>query len=331
MPRSFIIDTDTASDDAVALLMALRHPDVRVEAITVVAGNVELEQGLRNALYTVELCGVDVPVYRGSAAPLRRKLVVAQFFHGRDGLGDQGYPAPQRKPAEGDAVDVLIETIRAHPGIVLVTLGPLTNVARALSRAPDIVSDVGRCIVMGGAACTIGNVTPAAEYNVWVDPDAARVVFRSGLPIEMVGWELCRGAATLSEEEMDRVRDFGTPVARFAIDCNTSALEAARLQSDEPGLPLPDPVAMAIAIDPEICTRRSRHYVDVETDSELTRGMTVVDQLDVADDERNAPLWEPLIERGRNVEVCWEIDVPKWKKLLYSVLKSLKNPAEVTR
>ncbi len=331
MPRSFIIDTDTASDDAIALLMALRHPDVRVEAITVVAGNVELEQALRNALYTVELCGADVPVYRGSAAPLRRKLVVAQFFHGRDGLGDQGYPAPQRKPAEGDAVDVLIETIRAHPGIVLVTLGPLTNVARALSRAPDIVSDVGRCIVMGGAACTIGNVTPAAEYNVWVDPDAARVVFRSGLPIEMVGWELCRGAATLSEEEMDRVRDFGTPVARFAIDCNTSALEAARLQSDEPGLPLPDPVAMAIAIDPEICTRRSRHYVDVETDSDLTRGMTVVDQLDVADDERNAPLWEPLIERGRNVEVCWEIDVPKWKKLLYSVLKSLKNPAEVTR
>jgi len=320
MPRSFIIDTDTASDDAVALLMALRHPDVRVEAITVVAGNVELEQGLKNALYTVELSGADVPVYRGSAAPLRRELVVAQFFHGRDGLGDQGYPAPQRKPAEGDAVDVLIETIRAHQGIVLVTLGPLTNVAKALSRAPDIVSNVGRCIVMGGAACTIGNVTPAAEYNVWVDPDAARVVFRSGLPIEMIGWELCRGAATLSEEEMDRLRNFGTPVARFAIDCNTSALEAARLQSNEPGLPLPDPVAMAVAIDPEICTRTSRHYVDVETDSDLTRGMTVVDQLDVADDERNAPLWEPLIERGRNVEVCWEIDVPKWKQLLYSVL-----------
>jgi len=320
MPRSFIIDTDTASDDAVALLMALRHPDVRVEAITVVAGNVELEQGLKNALFTVELSGADVPVYRGSAAPLRRELVVAQFFHGRDGLGDQGYPSPQRKPAEGDAVDVLIETIRAQPGIVLVTLGPLTNVARALSRAPDIVSDVGRCIVMGGAACTIGNVTPAAEYNVWVDPDAARVVFRSGLPIEMIGWELCRGAATLSEEEMDRVRGFGTPVARFAIDCNTSALEAARLQSNEPGLPLPDPVAMAVAIDPEICTRRSRHYVDVETDSDLTRGMTVIDQLDVADDERNAPLWEPLIERGRNVEVCWEINVQKWKELLYSVL-----------
>ncbi len=321
MSRSFIIDTDTASDDAVALLMALRHPDVRVEAITVVAGNVELEQGLKNALYTVELSGADVPVYRGSAAPLHRDLVVAQFFHGRDGLGDRGYPAPRREAAEGDAVDVLVETIRSNPGIVLVTLGPLTNVARALARAPEIAGQVGRCVVMGGAACTVGNVTPAAEYNVWVDPEAARAVFRSGLPIEMVGWELCRGAATLSEEEMDRVRGFGTPVARFAMDCNTSALAAARLQSNEPGLPLPDPVAMAIAIDPSICTRQSRHYVDVETDSDLTRGMTVVDHLDVADDERNAPLWQPLIDRGRNAQVCWEIDVPMWKELLYSVLR----------
>lgn len=321
MSRSFIIDTDTASDDAVALLMALRHPDVRVEAITVVAGNVELDQGVRNALYAVELSGADVPVYRGSDRPLSRELVVAQFFHGRDGLGDQGYPAPDRVVAEGGAVEVLVETIRSHPGIVLVTLGPLTNVARAVTLAPDIVSKVGRCVVMGGAACTVGNVTPAAEYNVWVDPEAARLVFRSGLPIQMVGWELCRGAATLSEQEMDRVRGIGTPVARFAMDCNRSALLAARLQSNEPGLPLPDPVAMAVAIDPSVCTRSSSHYVEVETDSELTRGMTVVDGLDVAEDERNAPTWRPVIERGRTVEVCWEIDVTKWKELLYSTLR----------
>jgi purine nucleosidase len=321
MPRSFIIDTDTASDDAVALLMALRHPDVQVEAITVVAGNVELEQGLRNALYTVELSGADVPVYRGSAAPLQRDLVVAQFFHGRDGLGDQGYPAPTRVAKDGDAIDVLVETVRANPGIVLVTLGPLTNVAKALARAPDFAAQVGRCVVMGGAACTVGNVTPAAEYNVWVDPEAARAVFRSGLPIEMIGWELCRGEATLSGEEMDRVRGFETPVACFAMDCNTSALAAARLQSNEPGLPLPDPVAMAVAIDPSICTRSSQHYVDVETEGDLTRGMTVVDHLDVADDERNAPLWRPLIDRDRNARVCWEIDVPRWKELLYSVLR----------
>jgi purine nucleosidase len=321
MPRSFIIDTDTASDDAVALLMALRHPDVRVEAITTVAGNVELPQATRNALYAVELSGTDVPVYRGADRPLRRELQVAQFFHGRDGLGDRSYPVPRLEPAAGDAVDVLIDTVRANPGIVLVTLGPLTNVARAVERAPDIATGVGRCVVMGGAACTVGNVTPAAEYNIWVDPEAADIVFRSGLPIEMVGWELCRGEATLSEEEMTLLRGLGTPQARFAIDCNLKALEAARLQSNEPGLPLPDPVAMAIAIDPTVCTRRSRHYVDVETGSDLTRGMTVVDALDVVDDERNSPIWASLLEREPNVDVCWEIDVRAWKELLYSVLR----------
>jgi purine nucleosidase len=321
MPRDFIIDTDTASDDAVALLMALRHSDVQVAAITTVAGNVELEQATRNALYTVELSGTEVPVYRGADRPLRRDLQVATFFHGRDGLGDRGYSPPNLHPAEGDAVDVLIETIRRHPGIILVTLGPLTNVARAVESAPDLAANVGRCIVMGGAACTVGNVTPAAEYNVWVDPDAARIVLRSGLPIEMVGWELCRGVSTVSEAEMAVVRGFGTPQATFAIECNTKALEAARRQSNEPGLPLPDPVAMAIAIEPEICTRRSRHYVDVETESDLTRGMTVVDALDVVDDERNANTWAALLEVEPNVEVCWEIDVPAWKELLYSALR----------
>lgn len=321
MPRDFIIDTDTASDDAVALLMALRHPDVRVAAITTVAGNVELEQATRNALYAVELSGSDVPVFRGADRPLCRPLEVATFFHGRDGLGDRGYAPPKLESTEGDAVDVLVETIRRNPGITLVTLGPLTNVARTVEAAPDAVANVGRCIVMGGAACTIGNVTPAAEYNVWVDPEAARIVFRSGLPIEMVGWELCRGASTLSIDEMAMVRGFGTPRAEFAIDCNAKALEAARLQSNEPGLPLPDPVAMAIAIDPTICTRRSRHFVDVETEGRLTRGMTVVDALDVADDERNEQTWAQLLSRGPNVEVCWEIDVPAWKELLYSVLR----------
>lgn len=321
MSRSFIIDTDTASDDAVALIMALRSPGVKVEAITVVAGNVELEQATRNALYAVELTGAEVPVYRGSDRPLERDLVAAQFFHGRDGLGDRGYPPPARDAAEGDAVEVLVETIRKNPGIVLVTLGPLTNVARALAAAPDLAKKTGRCVIMGGAACTVGNVTPAAEYNVWVDPEAARIVFRSGLPLEMVGWELCRGDATLSPAEMDMVRGFGTDVARFAMDCNSTALVAARLQSNEPGLPLPDPVAMAIAIDPDVCTRRSRHLVDVETGSALTRGMTVVDALDVAGDERNARTWEPLLRPGPNVEVCWEIDVAAWKSLLYSTLR----------
>ena len=136
-------------------------------------------------------------------------------------------------------------------------------------------------LVMGGAACRVGNVTPAAEYNMWCDPEAARIVFHSGLPIEMVGWELCRGEANLREDDMQSIRKLDTPLAHFTLDCNQAAIKANFRQSGEVGLALPDPVAMSIALDPSICTRKSRHFVDIETRSELTRGMTVVDALEV--------------------------------------------------
>lgn len=321
MTRAFIIDTDTASDDAVALIMALRWPDVDVKAITTVSGNVPLEQATRNALYTVELCGADVPVYAGAARPLVRQPSHADWYHGKDGLGDRGYPPPQRPPAAGHAVDALIDTINAHPGIVLVTLGPLTNVALAVSRAPEIVSKVSRCIVMGGAACTVGNVTPAAEYNIWCDPEAARIVFHSGLPVEMVGWELCRFDANLLAVDISYVRGLDTPLAQFTLDCNETAMQANFVQTGALGIALPDPVAMAVALDPTICTRRSQHWVEVETQSELTRGMTVVDQLGVANDERNRDLWRPVVSQAPNVSVCWEIDTARWKLALYQVLR----------
>ncbi len=320
MKRKFVIDTDTASDDAVALLMALRHPDVEVVAITVVSGNVPVEQGTRNALYTVELSGAECPVYRGADRPLVREAVYAQFFHGPDGLGGGDYPAPGREVEREHAVSALIRVIGDNPGIVLVTLGPLTNVALALRQAPDLAGNVSRCVVMGGAACTIGNVTPAAEYNVWVDPEAARAVFQSGLPIEMVGWELCRGEANLSFEEMEHVLSLGTPQARFAIECNRTAVEANHRQSGDRGMALPDPVAMAIALDPAICTKKSPHRVQVETQSDLTRGMTVVDAFDIAEDERNRATWSPLSSRGPNATVCWSIDIAGWKRLLYRLL-----------
>jgi purine nucleosidase len=139
----------------------------------------------------------------------------ATFFHGQDGLGDHGYPPPSRPAASRDAVSALVEAVRAYPGVVLVTLGPLTNVALALARAPQIASEVSRCVVMGGAACTVGNVTPAAEYNVWCDPEAARACFRSALPIEMVGWELSRGSANLDEADIARCLALGTERARL--------------------------------------------------------------------------------------------------------------------
>ena len=307
--RNFWIDTDTASDDAVAILMALRTADVNVVGISVVAGNVPVEKGAKNARYTVELCGKETPVYLGAARPLMREPVWAYFFHGDDGMGNMNYPEPTLPVAQGNAITAFIEAVRAHPGdITLITLGPLTNIALAVRIAPDIVEKITMCYTMGGAAATLGNVTPAAEFNIYVDPEAARVVFNSGIPLLMVGWEHCRGQANLSEKEMAQVRAFQTPYADFALDCNAHAIRTNKDWLNEPGLALPDPVTMAVALDPSICTKQSIHHVDVETVSTITNGMTVVDQLFVTDKEKN-------------INVCWEIDVQRWKELLYSTLK----------
>ncbi len=321
MPRLFLIDTDTASDDAVALIMALRAPDVRVAAITTVAGNVDVQQATRNALYTVELCGAEVPICPGAGKPLLRAHQNATWFHGRDGLGDHGYPPPHRTPEEQHAVDATIEAIDANPGLVLVTLGPLTNVALALARKPEIAAKVSRCVLMGGAPCCEGNVTPAAEYNIWADPEAARIVLRSGLPVELIGWHLCRSDAVLNASDVELVWGLNTERARFAIECNSRAQQAHFEQTGEQGIALPDPVAMSIALDPTIGTSWSDHYVDVETNSELTRGMTVVDRLNVAANDRNQAVWAPLLDKGPNARVCWTIETKRWKEALYSALR----------
>ncbi len=222
MPTPLLIDTDTASDDAVALIMALRDPAFEVVAITVVAGNVALAQGSRNARYTVELCGASVPVYEGAAKPLARPPIDASFFHGQDGLGDQGYPPPKAAPAKGYGPSTCSSsTIRARPGLVLVTLGPLTNLALALQKAPGIASQVSRCVVMGGAACTVGNVTPAAEYNIWCDPEAARIVLPVGAARSR-WWAGSSAAArrTSTTPTSPAAASIDTPLAHFTIDCN---------------------------------------------------------------------------------------------------------------
>jgi len=321
VPRTFLIDTDTASDDAVALIMALRAPGIRVAAITTVAGNVDVQQATRNALYTVELCGAIVPVYSGAEKPLVRPYQNAAWFHGRDGFGDHCYPAPRQAPREQPAVDAIVETVEANPGVVLVTLGPLTNLALAISEKPGIAARVSRCVIMGGNPCCEGNVTPAAEYNIWVDPEAARVVLGSGLPIDLVGWHLCRGAAVLNQNDIDRVLAFNTDLAHFAIECNSQARKALKIQTGEDGICLPDPVAMCLALDPTIGTEWSEHYVAVETQSELSRGMTVVDRLNVAEDERNRAIWSALVGAGHKANICWQIDNQRWKQALHRALR----------
>jgi purine nucleosidase len=319
--RTFLIDTDTGSDDAVAIIMALRTPDIRVAAVTVVAGNIPLKQATSNALYTAELCGSDVPIYAGASHPLKRALCCADWFHGEDGLGDHGYAPTKRKAESKHAIDAMIETIRANPGLTIVTLGPLTNIALALQHEPKLAESVGRCVIMGGNPCCEGNITPAAEFNIYVDPEAARIVFHSGMPIEMVGWHLCRGTAALNQQEIDSLLASKKPLAEFAVLSNSIAAESYHTQTGEYGICLPDPTAMGIAIDPKLCFESSEHYIEIETTSELMRGFTLVDKLNVANDRRNIDIWEPTIKaQPRKIRVCWTMNVPAWKKLLFSLL-----------
>ena len=264
--RNFIIDTDTASDDAVALVMALRQPDIEVKAITVVAGNVPLPLAVQNALYTrSSLCGADAPVYAGCAKPLLRDLETAQDVHGRDGLGDIGLTLKGRRPAVGHAADALREVINAHAGdITLVTLGPLTNVALALLREPELARCVSHCWIMGGIGSGHGNVTPTAEFNIWVDPEAAKIVYESGMNMTMVGWDISWKYATFDAKQADEIRRIGTPLAEFVVDIQATLTEFSMRENDLAGFDLPDPITMAAAIDPGIAEFMD-YRVDVTT------------------------------------------------------------------
>ncbi len=297
MTRHFLIDTDTASDDAVALVMALRHPGVQIEAITVVAGNVPLDQAVQNALYTVELCQRTVPVHRGMPAPLTRSLTTAQFVHGKDGMGDMGLPLTGRVPEAGHAIQVMIETIHRFAGeIMLVTLGPLTNVAAALRQDPSIADKVQACIVMGGTGQGHGNMTPVAEYNFWADPEAARIVFESGMRLKMVGWDISRTFAVLTPEDAAELRAIGTPLATFCVDIQATVTQFALTQTKLAGFDLPDPIAMAVALQPEVATETRSLFVAIETQSDLCRGQSVVDHFGIMGQEPNV---EVVLEASR--------------------------------
>lgn len=285
--RRFLIDTDTASDDAVALIMALRNPEIIVEAITVVAGNVSLDQALQNALYTRELCDSDVAVYAGADSPLLRNLETAQEVHGQDGMGDVGLLLSGRVPSPGRGAQVIIDTILASPGeITLVTLGPLTNVAIATLLAPEIVDAVARVVVMGGTGVNgPGNVTAMAEYNFWADPEAAAIVTQAGFPIEFVGWDISITSAVVDERRHAKLEAINTKYSQFLIDISRVVREydlSRGLEGDD----LPDPIAMAHAIDPHVAT--TKHLaVNVMTGDGPQRGVMEVDQLGFGDTNPN--------------------------------------------
>jgi purine nucleosidase len=238
----------------------------------------------------------------------------------KDGLGDHGYKAPKRKPEREHAVDAILRLSQAEPGLTLITLGPLTNIALALERNPGLAKQIGRSVVMGGAPCCEGNVTPAAEYNIWVDPEAASAVFRSKLKIEMIGWHVSRGPSVLRDDEIGAIEALGTAKAKFAVESNSTARKAYQIQTGEIGLALADPTATAVALDRSVGLSWSHNKVAIEVESKLTRGMTVVDRLNVSGDDNNAWIWKAATGESGGADILWTLDSRRFKAMLRAAL-----------
>ena len=276
--REIIIDCDPGHDDALAILLALASAEeVEVLAITAVAGNVPLALTAANARAVVELAGRrDLPVHAGCARPLVRELVTAEYIHGRSGLDGADLPAPTLPLAAAHALDALIELVRARPpgSVTLCTLGPLTNVGMALLKAPDLAPRLKEIVLMGGAVGE-GNITPAAEFNIYVDPHAAKLVFEAGVPLTMFGLDVTH-QALVTPARLAAIRALGTPVSAAV----TGLLEFYNIYDQtrrgRPGAPLHDPCTVAWLLRPELFSGRACH-VAIETRGEHTLGRTVVD------------------------------------------------------
>ena len=288
--RKIIIDTDPGQDDAVAILLALGSPkEIEVLGITAVAGNVPLELTQKNARMICELAGrLDIPVFAGSKNPLAKRLVTAEHVHGKTGLDGPTLPDPTMPLQEKHAVDFIIETLRAQPAgsVTLCPLGPLTNIASAFNQAPDIIEKVQEIVLMGGAYFEVGNITPAAEFNIYVDPEAAEIVFKAGAPITVMPLDVTH-KALVTKARNDAFRDLGTPVGIAVAEMTDFFERYDKEKYGSAGAPLHDPTVIAYLIKPKLFTGRFIN-VEIETKSVLTRGMTVADWWRVTDREPNA-------------------------------------------
>jgi purine nucleosidase len=314
-PRPVIIDCDPGHDDALAILLALGSPDeLDVLAITAVAGNVPLALTEKNARKVRELAGrADVPVHAGCERPLLRELVTAEYVHGRTGLDGPELPEPLVPLGGTHAVDALIELLRAHPPgtIALCPTGPLTNIATALRKAPDVAPRVKEIVLMGGAIGE-GNVTPAAEFNIYVDPHAAKVVFEAGVPLVMLGLDVTH-QALVTPDRLNAIRRLGTPVSRTVVELLEFYNIYDQTRRGRVGAPLHDPCAIAYLLNQALFGGRPCH-VAIETQGEHTLGRTVVD-------------WSRRTRHAPNAVVVNEIDSDRFFALLTERLSRLPLPA----
>jgi purine nucleosidase len=299
-PRKIIIDTDPGQDDAVAILLALASPDeVEVLGITAVAGNVPLPLTERNVRIVCELAGrQDMRVFAGCAAPIARPLVTAEHVHGKTGLDGPTLPDPVMPLQDAHAVDFIVETLRAEPpgSVTLCPLGPLTNIATAFRRAPDIVARVGEIVLMGGAYFEVGNITPSAEFNIYVDPEAADIVFRSGVKLTVMPLDLTHKALT-SRDRVEAFRALGTPVGRAVAEWTDFFERFDKEKYGSAGAPLHDPCVIAYLIAPDLFAGRHINVV-IETEGRYTTGMTVADWWRVSGRAPNATFMHDVDAAG---------------------------------
>ena len=303
MAQKIIIDTDPGQDDAVAILLALASPELEVLGITAVAGNVPLPLTLRNARAICELAGrPDIPVFAGCDAPLEGRLVTAENVHGATGLDGITLPEPTMPVQDRHAVDFIIETLRREPAgsVTLIPIGPLTNIAAAFRQAPDVIARVGRIVMMGGAYFEVGNVTPAAEFNIFVDPLAAAEVFAAGVDLVVMPLDVTHRALT-SRAWVEGMRASGR-VGEVVASWTDFFERYDRAKYGHDGAPLHDPCAVAYLIAPELFSGR-RINVEIETEGRFTRGMTVAD-------------WWGVSGRPANALFIRDLDAPRFFDLL---------------
>ncbi|MBX5463983.1 MAG: nucleoside hydrolase [Clostridia bacterium] len=312
MARKIILDCDPGHDDAIAILLAHAHPAVELLAVTTVAGNQTLPKTTLNARRVMTVAGIrDVPVAAGADRPLVREQVVAADIHGESGLDGPRFGEPTVELDPRHAVDLIIETVLREDDVTLVPVGPLTNIALAIRREPRILPRIREVVLMGGS-CTLGNVTPAAEFNIYADPEAAQIVFSSGLPLTMVGLDLTHQVRA-TPEVVERIRALGNPVAEMAADLLTFFASTYRKVFGFEGAPLHDPCAVAYLIDPQLIECQPAN-VEVELRGTWTYGATVCDLYGVTG-------------RPANARVATRIDRERFWDLIVEALASYGRAA----
>jgi purine nucleosidase len=274
--KRIIIDTDPGVDDALAFLLALASPEIKLEALTTTQGNVTLEKATWNALAVLELARASyIPVARGSLVPLVQPLRASAVVHGESGIGNANLPVPQARPVPQHAVDYLIERVLAEPKeISIFPIGPLTNIAMAIRKEPRFAESVKELVIMGGAILEYGNMTPQAEFNIYVDPHAAHIVFHSGIPITLIPLDVTH-KCLLKQEHVDRLMGINSPISRFIREAMEVYLEAS-FQLGYEGSSLHDPLTLAAILAPELLTLKE-YYVDVDISGGVSMGKTFAD------------------------------------------------------